>query len=121
MTRCPTPSTEPPRTTRRRFTLRDMLILVAAFALGAAIHRECSRYWATSGVFSQGFRSLEGFLDLLNDLTLYLPAWLFSASLALFVIRWLPPRPEPVRLLRQPGAVASLAVVAASTVALIVS
>lgn len=106
-----------PRTTPRPFNLGDLMALVATVAVGFALQR-----WVTAsihhGLSMQPANSRWS--------TVYLGSWVdilclgkpsqyaWAATLGLVACRWRRPRPPARRLLRQPGAVACLAVVAAT-------
>ncbi len=105
---------------RRSFNLADLMLLVAAVAAGIALHR-----WVDTPI-DKGYR-----LQLTQHSSgygwTYLPAvnwfdylWVRTPSYyvlvltaTLMVARWLSPRPSTQRIIRQPGAVACLAVVGA--------
>jgi hypothetical protein len=86
---------------RRRFTLLDVMILVAAVAFGAARSR-----W-----YHQQQASLSGFVRLPWPLPIgaEVAPFLMAATIALFVMRLRQPRPRWRRLVRQPGTAACLA------------
>ncbi|MFO0960495.1 MAG: hypothetical protein U0800_24185 [Isosphaeraceae bacterium] len=96
--------------TPRRFLIVDMMGLVAAVALGLAL----DRWRATElGPLPPGVQgSSIGASHWLHVLGNGGPSCYVAAlALALIPLRWRPPRPSAARLLRQPGAVACLAIV----------
>lgn len=102
-----------PRPTRRPFLLGDLMVLVAAVAGGIALHRWVAtpidpgyRRQLTSTSYS--YLPAQDWVDYLCARTPSYYAWCLTIGLA--VVRWLPPRPAARRVLRQPGAVASLVV-----------
>jgi hypothetical protein len=113
---------------RRSFTLRDLLILIAAFALGAALTKWMIPFGNNNGVVG-GFltgrpwpaTSLAIVEGVMSDLICLGPSWLFAGSVGLVLLRLLPPRPRLGDLITQPGAAASLAVVAMAVIALVLS
>ncbi len=115
-----TPETElRPRPRRRRFTILDVVILVAAGACGLRPHLLLIEFLGTRGIGTA--RSMVGkFLEGNPFRTPYYvlywfyigAPWLIVASLALLALRLVPPRPRRSRRARQPG---SLAILAAST------
>ncbi len=92
----------------RRFNMGDLMILIAAVALGAAAARvvwpltaeALERYRATSDL-----RPLEILLPIVLSSVLLLPA-----TFGVFVMRLRPPRPRRARLILQPGMAAACAV-----------
>jgi hypothetical protein len=98
-----------PRPRERRFTIADGMILVAAMAAGLALARAGPMEWMAwtgSGWFGKARRLLHG------------SATLFAAmmSLGLIIVRLRRPRPRLVRVMRQPGMVASCAAAVALAV-----
>jgi hypothetical protein len=91
---------------RRRFTLLDATILVAATATGFAI----ARAWGREGAFEmlhRGFPQLRPFDWATLGYRASLP-YLWAWTPALVVIRLHPPRRQVRRLARQPGMAACL-------------
>jgi hypothetical protein len=87
----------------RRFTIRDVCIIVAAAGVTVWLNRlsrEVNRS-LFSGPDAVWWRSI---------FDVYLA--LFVSSVTVFILRLLPPRPPFGRLMRQPGFVAGLAVIA---------
>ena len=96
-----------PPPVRRRFTLADGMILIAATAIGLAamrIYLPRGRY----SLMEMGARG--GWLDrVVRDLSYCLP--MFACwTIAVLILRLRKPRPPFRRLWKQPGAVAGLAV-----------
>jgi hypothetical protein len=87
----------------RRFTLADVMILVASAAVGLVLWR----FMNESGGFSTGLGS-----PWLLWLGLELTPFLLVTAIGLLVVRVRPPRPPTWRILRQPGTVACLVVLA---------
>lgn len=87
----------------RRFTLADVMISVAATAVGLTLWRLLitNRTWWGNASFS------------LSSWLLNTTPFLLAAALAFLGMRLLPPRPERRAALTQPGAVACLVVIAA--------
>jgi hypothetical protein len=95
----------PPWPLRRRFSIADGMILVAATAAGLGLARLGPMEWATGSMSGWFWKSLRFLLG---------PATLFAAmlSLGLIFVRLRRPRPRMVRVMRQPGMVAAVAVAA---------
>src|SRR3954471_22234900 len=94
----------------RSFKLRDLMALVAATALGLAL----DRWRATelpplpAGTTGAGI----GASHWLHVLASGRPSCFVTAlALMLIPLRWMQPRPPATRVLRQPGAVACLAII----------
>ena len=87
-------------TPRRRFTLMDAMILVAATAAGCALIRY---YWNFYGGWPRDGFSLFGW-------AMTSACFLSPLSFALIVLRMRTPRPTRTRLRRQPGLVSNLVV-----------
>ncbi len=94
---------------RRRFTLLDAMILVAATAVGYAGVRVTYHIMRVNpGEFLQ-FASVGDFLNLTFVLSLLAMPVLASWTLTLIPLRLLAPRPRFRRLARQPGFAAAVA------------
>ena len=103
------------RPTPRPFHLGDLMIVVAAVAGGFALHR-----WVNTPIDPATYRNQSNgygwtYLPAMNwfdYLWIQTPSCYFLVvTMALVLMRWRGPRPSARRVLRQPGAVACLAVV----------
>jgi hypothetical protein len=103
----------------RRFTLFDVMILVAATAAGFALMRPLAGAAFAHQVmrnYGLAWSALVRASWVILAMTPLLAVW----SLALLVLRLRQPRPRFRRLLRQPGFVASISVVFGSLISLII-
>lgn len=105
-----------PETPRRRFTLFDGMVLIAATAVGIACFRAL---WGSFEISLPRPHSLAAWLELF--LTILVVGWPMLAiwTVAILFLRLLKPRPRRLLLTRQPGLIACVAVVTA--IALVVS
>jgi hypothetical protein len=88
---------------RRRFTLADIMVLVAASACALAL----TRYLSPDPKFNTVVPG-----KWISNVLRGKPAYLAIAlAAALIVLRWISPRPSLARLVRQPGFVACVATV----------
>jgi amino acid transporter len=110
---------QPPN--RRRFTLLDGMILVAAPAVGLGVLRGAgplSDWMELPGAILANWAWDRNLIDqLVGELLLFVMPSAVTTSLAVLAIRLRRPRPSWRRLARQPGLVAGLALVAAWVVA----
>ena len=102
------PMQNSPQTTstpaRRRFTLADVMIVVAAAAFGLMLERVLLTNMSPFGALEARLWTRKAFLQA--------SPFLIVASPALLALRMRQPRPSPRRLFRQPGTVACLVVAA---------
>jgi hypothetical protein len=100
---------------RRRFTLLDGMILVAATAVGYAVFQSLSHLLGVGDILEilREAASSGAIGELIALLTLIALPVMVSWSLVLIPLRLIGPRPRWRRLARQPGLVASLAVATA--------
>lgn len=118
----PTPGPAPRPAIRRRFTLLDGIVLVAAFAGGLKGHQVVQAVLARSRM-SQGavgagevIRDIRarGFLKVPLHVTYWAESampWLMTAAFVLLALRLIPPRPARARLVGRHGSLAIRATV----------
>jgi hypothetical protein len=95
---------------RRRFTLVDAMILVAATA-GAMAWVRANYEWRVFELTWGWYYRRGYYVEFVQDLIRLAWPFLLAWTLATLVLRTRPPRPAPRRLARQPGLVAGCAVV----------
>jgi hypothetical protein len=83
------------------------MVLIAATALGIAGAREAADYL---GRFDAAFQSVQDCLEYINRFALFGLPLVLAWTVAILVLRLLPPRPSRRHLRRQPGMIASLTV-----------
>jgi len=104
-------------TPRRKFTLIDAMVLIAATALALVpIHY----IYAAVGVFDLPTdSSLDSFLIIMMGVYAILIPLLITLSLALWLLRLRRPRPRFRQVFRQPGMAASTAILLAALLSLV--
>lgn len=108
-------TTKPADPGRRRFTLADAMILIAATAVGLALTRLNLEVLKTGPAGRiRPIRSIGELMEMLPQLAVASLPGAAMISLALGLIRLRRPRPSIRRIARQPGALACLAAVASA-------